>query len=54
MNNTSTTITVPHLFTSISAFSAESKSYIDALRFIVHGMFQINKSILLISNDSVM
>ena len=34
-------ITVPHLFSPISAFSAESKSNIIALHFKVHGTIQI-------------
>ncbi len=42
MRNTSITITVPHLFSPISAFNAESKSYINTLRFNVHKTFQIN------------
>ncbi len=33
MKNTSLVITVPHLSSPISAFGAESKSYILALRF---------------------
>ena len=44
MRNTSIDITLPHLFSPISAFSAESKSNTVALRFIVHGTFQINQS----------
>ena len=42
MKNASLNITVPHLFSPISAMSAESKSYIIVLRFIVHETFQIN------------
>ncbi len=48
MRNTSLPITVPHLFSPISAQSAESKSYI--VRFNVHETFQINQSDFLISN----
>ena len=51
MRNTSFTITVPHLFSPKSAFSAEIKSYIIALRFIVHETLQINSSNFLISNN---
>ena len=49
MRKATSTITVPHLFSPISAFSAESKSHIIALRFNVHGTFQINQSNFLIS-----
>ena len=48
MNNTSYNITVPYLFSPISAFGAESNSYI--VRFNIHEMFQINQSDFLISN----
>ena len=51
MKNTSFTITVPHIFSPISALIAESKSYIITLRFNVHETFQINKSDFLISNE---
>ncbi len=47
-----TVITVPHLFTSISAFSAESKSYIIALRFNVLETLQINQTYFQISNST--
>ena len=50
MINTSLTITVPHLFSTISAISAESKSYIIALRFKFHEALQINRSNFLIFN----
>ncbi len=43
MRKTTFTITVPHLFSPISVFNAESKSYIIALRFNVHETFQINQ-----------
>ena len=52
MRNTSLIITVPHLFSPISASSAESKSYIIALRFNLYGTFQINQSNFLISNNT--
>ena len=48
MNNTRFHITVPHLFSPISAQSIERKSYI--VRFNVHETFQINQSDFLISN----
>ena len=48
MRNTSFNITVPHIFSPISAFSAESNSY--NVRFNVHETFQINQSDFLISN----
>jgi len=54
MNNSSSSITVPPFFSPISAFSAESKSYIIALRLNVHETFQINKPILLIFYETVM
>ena len=44
MGNTSLIITVPHLFSPISKFSAESNSYIITPRFKVYETFQ-NKSI---------
>ena len=43
MKRNSITVTVPYLFSSISAFSAESNSYIIALRFNIHGALQINQ-----------
>ena len=52
MKNTSLVITVPHLSSPISAFSAESKSHIISLRFKVHETFQINSSNFLISNNT--
>ncbi len=42
MENISLAITVPHFFSSISAFGAESNSYIITLRFNVHETLQIN------------
>ncbi len=44
MRNTSFTITVPHIFSPISAFSADGKSNIIALRFKIHGTLQIKQS----------
>lgn len=52
MRNASLVITVPQLFTSISALSAENKSYIIALHFKVHGTLQINQSNFLIFNNA--
>ncbi len=43
MRNASFYITVPHIFSSVSAFSAESEPSIITSRFIVHGTFQINQ-----------
>ncbi len=42
MRKTTFTTTVPHLFSPKSALSAESKTYIIALRFNVYGTLQIN------------
>ncbi len=50
MRNNSLVITVPHLFSPISAFSAESSLYI--IRFDVHETIQINQTNILISNNS--
>ncbi len=52
MSSTCLTITVPHLFLLISAFSAESKSYNISLHCvsIVNGSFQINQSDFSVSN----
>ena len=44
MRNTSFNITVPHIFSPISAFCAEIKSYIITLRFDVYETFQINQT----------
>ncbi len=52
MKETTFTITVPHLFSPISAFSAESKSNIIALRFNVYETFQINQTYFQISNST--
>ncbi len=52
MENTGFNITVPHLFSPISALSAESNSYIVALSFNVHETFH-NKSKFLIFNKTV-
>ncbi len=52
MNNTGITNAVPHLFSPISAFSAESKSHIITLRFDVHETLQINQSNFLIYNNT--
>ncbi len=46
---TTFTITVPYLFSPISAFSAESKLYNITLSFNVHETLQINQSYFLIS-----
>ncbi len=54
MRNAHFTITIPLLFTSISALSAESKSYIITLCFNVHETSQIIKASFLMSNDTVM
>lgn len=43
MRNTSLVITVPHLSSSKSALSKESKSYIIAFRFNVLETLQINQ-----------
>ncbi len=43
MRNTSLVITVPHIFSPISAISAESKSYNNRLRFKYHETFQRHK-----------
>ncbi len=43
MRNTSFTVSIPHLFSPISAPSAESNSYI--VRFNVHGTLQKNNLI---------
>ncbi len=53
MRNTSFTITFPHLFSPISTFSAESKSYIIQLRFKFHETLQINQSNFLTFNNSI-
>ena len=50
MRKTGFTITVPHLFSPISAFSAESKPYIIALHFKVHETLQINQTYFQIFN----
>ncbi len=52
MENTSLAIIVPHLFSPISAFNAESKSYIISLRFNVHETLQINKSNFQVFNNA--
>jgi hypothetical protein len=48
MRNTNFTITVPHLFSHISAFSAESNSYIIIFCFNIDQTLQINQSSFLI------
>jgi hypothetical protein len=50
MRNTSSTVSIPHLFSPKSAFSAESNSYI--VRFNVHETYQINQPDFLISNKT--
>ncbi len=52
MRKTTFTITVPHLFTSISTLSAESKPNIIALRFNVLETLQINQTYFQISNST--
>lgn len=51
MKNSKFIITVPHLLSSISALSAESRLYIISLRFNVHATFQINSIIFLSFNN---
>ncbi len=51
MRNNSFNITVPQSSSPISAFSAENKSHIIALRFMVHETLQINQSNFQISNN---
>ncbi len=50
MRNTSLIITVPHLFSPISAISKEIKSYVNTSRFNVYKTLQINKYNFLISS----
>ena len=45
-------ITVSHLFIPISAFSAESKSYIITLHFKFHETLQTNQSKWLVFNNT--
>ncbi len=52
MKNNSFTITIPHLFSSVSARSAESNPYIISLCLNVYEMFQINQSNFLIFNNA--
>jgi len=49
MRNTSFTVSIPHLFSPISAQSAESQPYIITLRFTVQETIQINQSNFIIS-----
>ncbi len=49
MRKATFTITDPHLITSISTLSAESKSYIITLHFKVHGTLKINQKNFFIS-----
>ena len=51
MRNTSFNITVPHLFSPISAFCAEIKSYTITLRFNVYETLQTSQSDFLTSNN---
>ncbi len=44
MRNTSLVITIPHLFSPISALSKESNSHIITLRFKIHETLQIKQS----------
>ncbi len=48
MRKENLSITLPRLFSPISAFSAERNPYI--MRFNVHGTFQINQSDFFIYN----
>ena len=48
MRNARLVITVPHLFSSLSAFKAEIKSYIYTLRFNVHEIHFTKHNILCI------
>jgi hypothetical protein len=52
MRKTTFTITVPHLFSPISALIEESKPYIITLRLKFRETFQINQSNYLISNNT--
>jgi hypothetical protein len=52
MQKATIAVTVPHLFSPLSALSAESKSYIITLRFNIHGTLQINQSNFLIFNNT--
>ena len=52
MRNTSFTVTVPHLFSHISALSAESRPQFTTYRFKFHRTFQTNSSNFLISNNT--
>ncbi len=52
MRKTHFTITIQHLFSPISALSAESRLHITTLRFNVHETLQINPSNFLISNNT--
>ena len=50
MRKATSTTNAPHLFSSVSALSAESKSYSNTLRFVDHGVLQTNQSNFLIFN----
>ena len=52
MRKTTFIITATHLFSPISAQSAESKSSIITLRFNVHGSLKINSSNFIISKNT--
>ena len=52
MRKTHFAITIQHLFSPISALSAESKLHITPLRFNVHETLQLNPSNFLISNNT--
>jgi hypothetical protein len=51
MKNFKFVITVPHLLSSISALSAESRLYIISLHFNVHATLQINSIVFLSFNN---
>ena len=43
MRNAGFYITVPHLYSSVSAFSAEGEPLTTTSRIVFHGTFQINQ-----------
>ncbi len=52
MRKTTFTITATHLFSTISAFGAESNSHITTMRFNVQETLRINQSNFLIFNNT--
>ncbi len=52
MKKATSTTNVPHFFSPISVFSAESKTYIVTTRFRVRETFQINLTIFLIFRNT--